>query len=343
MKEAMPRIVGNDALKTRLCRDIASGTLPHACILEGARGTGRHTIAMMAAAALACTSADDPDKPLPCLECPSCRKIMEKKSPDVILVGSEGKATVGVEAIRFLKEDVHILPNDLEHKIYIIEDADRMTVQAQNAFLLTLEEPPAYVHFFLLAENAGSLLETVRSRAPVLRTEPLSPEAVDAWLCANDRRAAQMKLASPKDYNVLLRASGHGIGQALGFLDPKTFAPVLERRRLAEDLVAAAVKGGGAHTILPILNRFSQKRDVLQEQLNCVSDALRDLLLLKKSEYAPLIFYTDEQEAAPLYDSVSLQFLYRFQQAVSDATEDNSRNANVRLLLLKLASRAALI
>ena len=76
MKEAMPRIVGNDALKTRLCRDIASGTLPHACILEGARGTGRHTIAMMAAAALACTSADDPDKPLPCLECPSCRKII---------------------------------------------------------------------------------------------------------------------------------------------------------------------------------------------------------------------------------------------------------------------------
>ena len=73
---------------------------------------------------------------------------------------------------------MHIAPNELDTKLYILEEAHLMTAQAQNAFLLTLEEPPPYVLFLLLAENAQALLETVRSRAPVRRTELLSREEI---------------------------------------------------------------------------------------------------------------------------------------------------------------------
>ena len=340
MKAAMTEIVGNDALRARLARDILDHTLPHALILEGPRGTGKHTIATMCAASLACTEHRNEHLPIPCLTCLDCKKILEKKSPDVIVIGTEGKATIGVETIRFLKEDVHTVPNDLDYKIYIIEDADRMTSQAQNALLLTLEEPPSYVHFFLLCENAGLLLETIRSRAPTLRTEPLSEEEIDRYLVSHDKRAAQMKLAAPRDFSVLLKTAGAGIGQALEYLEPSAFSPILEKRALISETVTCAIYHRDP---LPLLSRYSSKRDVLREQLMCLLDALRDLLLLKKSETVPLAFFVDRNEAIDLCDRVSLPFLYRFFEAVQKALDDNARNANVRLLLMRMLNDSTLI
>ncbi|MBQ9085736.1 MAG: hypothetical protein IJY47_00955 [Clostridia bacterium] len=343
MKKAYTAIVGNEALRERLMHDVLEGTLPHAVILEGPRGSGRHTVARLTAAALLCHCANDPALPLPCMTCPGCRKVLEGKSPDVIPLGCDGKATIGVESVRFLREDVHVIPNDSDHKIYIIEDADRMTPQAQNALLLTLEEPPVYARFFLLCENAGILLETIRSRAPILRTERLPREQVDCYLCEHDRRAAQMKLADPKGYEELLTAAGNGIGQALEYLDPKVFQPVRQLRALASDFVFTAIKHPSSKTILPLLSRFSTKRDLLRDQLSAVSDALRDLILLKKSDEAPLSFYADRTEAIELCDGASLPTLYQLNEAVRSAIDENARNANVRLCLIKLLVSAELI
>lgn len=343
MKSPMTLIVGNDGLKTRLSKDILAGTLPHACIIEGARGTGKHTVARMCAAALACSQKHDKSKPIPCLECPDCKKVLEGKSPDLIFVGLEDKATIGVDAVRFLREDVRVVPNDLDYKIYVIEDADKMTLQAQNALLLTLEEPPEYVRFFLLCENSGLLLETIRSRAPVHRTEPLSKEQIDEYICSVDKRAAQMKLSARKDYDELLCAAGVGIGCALEYLDPKRFAPILERRRLALDFARAAVRAEGSLEVLSTVFKFPQKRDALREQLATVSDAVRDLILLKKSDSSPLVFFSDRNEAIELCDRVSLPFLFRLGESVRQAIEDNAKNANVRLLLTRLASSADII
>ena len=336
----MTEIVGNDALKSRLCRDILDGKLPHALILEGAKGSGKHTIATMCAAALACTEQKNEHLPIPCLLCHDCKKILEKKSPDVIVIGPEDKATIGVEAIRFLKEDVHTVPNDLEHKIYVIEHADRMTVQAQNALLLTLEEPPSYVQFFLLCENASLLLETIRSRAPILRTEPLSEEEIDRYLVSHDKRAAQMKLSAPREYALLLKTSGTGIGQALDYLAPNALSPILEKRAFVEEVITSAIYH---RNMLPLLPRFSNKRDALREQLFGLLDALRDLILLKKSETVTLTFFVDRNEAIDLCDRVSLPFLYGFYEAVQKAVDDSARNANVRLSLMRMLMDAHLI
>ncbi len=343
MKEAFSGIAGNINLCQRLGNDILAGTLPHAAILEGPKGSGKHTMAKMIAAALVCSEKKNPNLPIPCQACQECKKVFEGKSPDVITLGCEGKATIGVETVRFLKEDVHIVPNDSDHKIYIIESSDKMTLQAQNALLLTLEEPPSYIHFFLLCENAGLLLETIRSRAPVFRLEPLSTEEIDRYLCENDRRAAQMKLSDPQGYAELLTAADCGIGQALYYLEPKNFAPVRQLRALSSEFVAAAVGQKGAKIILPLLSRFSTKRDILQEQLFAVSSAVRDLILLKKSEDAPLSFYPQRDIAIELCDSSSLVFLYQFYQSVRSAMDENTRNANVRLALIKMALSAHLI
>lgn len=343
MKDALTEIVGNLTLRRRLGEDVLSGKLPHACILEGPKGSGKHTIATMVAAALVCERHHDPSAAVPCLNCLPCRKVLEGKSPDVITVGCQDKATIGVDAVRFLKEDVRIVPNDSDTKVYLIEDADKMTVQAQNALLLTLEEPPSYVHFFLLCGNAGLLLETIRSRAPIFRTEPIPLSQIDRYICERDRRAAQMKLSDPRGYAELLVASEMGIGQALDYLEPKVFAPVRQMRALTEEFIRAAIYEEGARTLLPMLSRFPAKRDALHAQLQSISKALRDLILLKKSDEASLLFYADRDQAIELCDRTSISVLYRFHQAVTSALEENTRNANTRLMMIKLLISAQLI
>ncbi len=335
-------IVGNDALRRRLDRALKTGELPHACILEGPRGSGKHTIAKHLSAALVCTAEKNTDHTVPCLTCPQCKKVLENKFPDLLLIGcEEDKVTIGVDTVRFLREDVHVIPNDSEHKIYIIEDADRMTEQAQNALLLTLEEPPSYVHFFLLCENAGLLLETIRSRAPIFRTQPLTSEEIADYLLSHDSRAEQMKRADPRGFADLIAASQSGIGQALSYLEPKVYAPVKQMREGAADLLRIGIERKNAAETLPILLKYcNSKRDVLRQLLSLLSDATHDLILLKKSDHAPLSFYSDRQSAIGLCDRASLPALLRLYEALHTALEENTRNVNVRLILTKLALEA---
>ena len=343
MRQYMNNIIANEALRNRLCGDVLEGRLSHAYIIEGGKGSGKHTVAMLTAAALACEEKKNSELPLPCMNCPSCRKILQGLSPDIIKVGTEEKATIGVDTVRFLKEDVSLVPNDLEHKVYIIEDADKMTDQAQNAFLLTLEEPPSYVVFFLLCENSERFLETIKSRAPILRTEPIPKEMIDEYITRADRRAAQMKASSPNDYYELLVSCDNGIGRALELLDSKKLFPLLEVRKLAKDFVSAAVYGCSNENALRFLKRFSQKRDALAKEFSSIYLALRDLFVSKKSYEAELCFYESREQVLELCDNVSIADISRLTSAVSSAIERLERNSNVRLTITLLLSETGLI
>jgi len=339
----MTGVVGNKKLCEKLCLDVLMDKLSHACIIEGPAGTGKHTIAKNAAAALACQEKANSSLPFPCGKCIGCRKVFEGKSPDVITVRrAPDKATLGVDIVRDLKKDVFTVPNDLDFKIYIIEEADKMTEEAQNAFLLTLEEPPSFVRFFLLCEHSELLLETIRSRAPVLRTEPIANSDIDAYLQRTDRRAQQLKLSSPSEYAELIVSAKNGIGSALEYLDPSSFAPVMQTRTLVKEFIGAAI-GHNTGELLVMLPRFSSKRDTLTEQLSSLSEAMNDLMLIKKSDNAPLSFFENRAVAMELSDRSSLSFLYTMSCAVLTALDSTSKNANVRLTLVKLLCDAELI
>ena len=343
MKEAMTEIAGNRELCERLVSDILSDSLSHAYILEGADGSGRRTIALNIAAATACENRFKKASPIPCLCCDSCKKILGKKSTDVIFVKDESKATVGVDIARFLKEDVRIIPNDIEDKFYIIENADKMTTQAQNALLLTLEDPPSFAHFFLICNSDDSLLETIRSRAITLRTQKLSDEEISDYICAHDTRAAQMKLSFPKDFAELVKASSGGIGKAIEYLDPKAWKSIRDQREFIRSLIYEIVNKRSAETLIPMLSKFSSKRENLADELLTFSLAIRDLIVLKKSDNASLEFYCDTNEAIEISDKVSLSFLYTLYQNIEIAKEENRRNANVRVMVIKLAVSSGII
>ena len=336
MKEAFSDIVGNQGLRQRLSDDIVNGTLAHAYILAGPHGSGKHTIALNFTAALACENRYRDGLPLPCRTCPSCRKILEGKSPDVIHIEKTG-LSVKIEQIRNLRRDVVTLPNDLENKIYIIGDADTMTEEAQNAFLLTLEEPPPFVRFFLLCEKPEKLLETVRSRAPALRTEILPRDLVARLLREKSSVADSLARANPNEFEEILTIAGGCIGRGLELCDEKERAPLLKQRQLATSFVELALQKQYAPlTELVVLLSKKYKRDELLPILGHVQSALRDLIALKNAADAPLVFYTDREKATELAFEHSTKTLYGFYQNISLTLENLSRNANIYLALVHL-------
>ena len=334
MKASMPSIVGNRSLRSRLCRDILGRSMAHAYVLAGPRGSGKHTIAMQYAAAIACEKKEDGSAPLPCGVCPSCRKILDNKSPDVILIRKDGQS-VKVEQIRNLQTDVRKVPNDLDDKFYIIEDADTMTTQAQNAFLLTLEEPPAFVHFFLLCETEEALLETVRSRAPVLRTEPIPHAELREHLLRTAPEAARLSADALDE--VLAIAAG-SIGRALELLDEKEREPFVKQRRTAQSLVENALSKK-MPALIELINLLPQKRDDLFPILSSAQTALRDLIALKQSESAPLCFYTNREAATECSYLYSLAAMLRLCDNLADAEDRLARNANVKLTLSAMIAK----
>ncbi len=364
MTEHGHTVIGNESLLLRLERDIRNDRLSHAYILDGAEGSGRHTIAKHICASLAChhrpgrvMPEDDPDQvgffddllpptaatvspaddtPFPCGFCPACIKVLEDKCPDIHVIGRSGKASIGVDAIRFLRQDVLIPPNDIDTKIYIIEDAEAMTVQAQNALLLTLEEPPSYVLFLLLCNGTDPLLETIRSRAPILRTRPVSDDQVRAYLQTQKKHLPEEELRA-----ILLRAGGC-IGQALTLSDAKAIKPLLRRRTLADDFISSCTDRR-ADRVLTAVTQFGTKREEVQEVLGYVVSALRDLLLLKTADRVILTYYTDEGSGRDVAFRISTRTLLRINRAVNQARDALERNANVRLTLTHMCMDAGLL
>ena len=345
MKITMPQIVGNERLRRRLGDDVLSGTLSHAYLLEGPVGSGKHTISRLLAASLACERKHDENTPLPCGECLSCRKILDGKSPDIMIIGREDKATIGVETVRRIREDAHTFPNDLDLKLYIIEDAHTMTAQAQNALLLTLEEPPSFVRFLLLCENTQTILETIKSRAPVLRTEAVDPDRIAEYLCHEVPGALSQRDSAPGEWREILLSCDGCIGRAMQLLDPKVRKPILNRRRLAQEFLDACLTNRERATrMIALFGAVGAKREDVNEFLLTLQTAIRDLTMLKRSDNAPLLFYTDREEAMALSDRIPAATLIRMYENCEDARcAVTIRNANIRLTLMELALRSGMI
>ena len=218
-----------------------------------------------------------------------------------------------------------------------------MTVQAQNAFLLTLEEPPKYVKFFLLCEDSNVFLETIRSRSQILRTEAISVEDIDSFLQDHNDEAKKLKLSNPYNYNELLMAAQNSIGKAIELLDEKAFTQIAQARTLARDFLNMLSSKNDSEKILSLSMQFSKKRDEITEQLLTIEIALRDIIVLERSENAPLLFFHNREEALLLADAISIQKLINVYDAIKDMQVAIAQNANVRLSIINLFSKTDII
>lgn len=171
-------ILGNEKIRNYLDNSIRKNTVSHAYILAGEKGMGKIRIAREFAMKLICE-----DGQRGCMKCPSCRQFLAGTYPDIFYIDSGDKDSIGIDKIREgIVADIVIRPYYGKYKIYIIDDADKMTVVAQNALLKTIEEPPEYAVMLLLVKNTDLLLETVRSRCTKLLTAPVRIERIKNWL-----------------------------------------------------------------------------------------------------------------------------------------------------------------
>ena len=158
---------------------VGQNKVSHAYILNGQRGSGKKMLAKLFAMTLQCESGE----PEPCGECRSCIQANNGNQPDIITVKHEKPASISVDDVRTqINGDIMIKPYSSPYKVYIVPEADLMTVQAQNAILKTIEEPPEYAVIFLLTENADSLLPTIRSRCVMLKLRNIKDKLVKKYL-----------------------------------------------------------------------------------------------------------------------------------------------------------------
>lgn len=333
MKKDFASIVGNDSLCASLAASIRNGRLSHAYIILGPRGSGKHTLAYSVAAAVSCMNKDSS---IPCSRCDSCRKILNRASADVSLIGiPKDKSSVGVDEIREqIKNDIITYPNDGDHKFYIIEDAHKMTPAAQNALLLTLEEPPEYAFFFLLCESTEAILETVKSRAPIIRMDKPDASSITDYLRQSSPSAKSFIDNYPDEFAQLLQSADGNIGIINELISGKGKERLLKNRNLAQAVVSSVSEGNLLKRFSELLSEFSQKREELILQLDQIILAARDLILLKKSDAPRLVFFTDSARAEELSLSLSLKKITLLIEETENAKDSLAKNSNVRLTLM---------
>lgn len=172
-------IIGQKQIKEHLQNALESGKISHAYILNGEKSSGKSFIAGIFAMALQCEQGETE----PCHQCRSCKQALSANQPDIIRVTHEKPGSISVDDIRTqLNNDIAVKPYSSRYKIYIVNEAEKMTPQAQNALLKTLEEPPEYAVILLLTTNVNSLLPTILSRCVVLNMKPAADEEVKRYL-----------------------------------------------------------------------------------------------------------------------------------------------------------------
>ncbi len=148
-------------------------------IFEGAKGLSRHNAALLFAKALVCDNISR----APCCTCKSCIEAQAGTHPDIIFVEKEnGRAALGINPIRNMVSESLIKPFCQQHKVFIINDGDALTTEAQNAFLKIIEEPPGYAVFIIVCSDAQILLRTVRSRSVTVTFPPVGDDIVRRYI-----------------------------------------------------------------------------------------------------------------------------------------------------------------
>lgn len=310
-------IRGNTPLVEQLRRSAASGRSSHAYLFLGGAGAGKRLIANTFAKALQCEG-----EKRPCDRCKSCHAFNHGNHPDVIYFQplKNGK-TYTIEDVREqLLETVDLKPFQYEKKIYIIEKADTLNIQSQNALLKTLEEPPAHAVFLLLAERAEAFLPTILSRVVVMKIRPLSAETIADYL---------MQAGHLAEESHILSAYAQGrIGQALELVADEGF------REMRQDILGKlealpSMSEGDAYLLAKDLEGY--KNDL--RFLDIMELWYRDLLTAKSLREEGYLIQRDKKDAIFRAAKEPAALLAKKAAAVRTARMRLAQNANFRLTM----------
>jgi DNA polymerase-3 subunit delta' len=196
-------IRGHERIVEVFRRSVRSGKISHSYIFEGIPGCGRRTTALALIQAIFCRESSDDA----CGVCPSCRKVASGNHGDIHFVQPlPDKRDISIDQLREIQRELSLRPYEAPRKACILEPAERMSVNAANSLLKTLEEPPGNAIIILLSENSDMLLPTIRSRCQLIRFAPLSPENISTLLEISGMEPDTAKLLAPMSEGSMQRA-----------------------------------------------------------------------------------------------------------------------------------------
>lgn len=275
-------IVGHEDIKQHLQTAISQNKVSHAYLINGEAGSGKKMLAAAFAKALACEEKGIEG----CGKCRSCMQAETGNHPDIIWVKHE-KYSIGVDDIRSqVNQDIGIKPYYGGRKVYIIADAGRMTEQAQNSLLKTMEEPPEYGVVILLADNQEYLLPTVLSRCVALNLKPVKPEEICRYLM-------QVKQISEASAAMAAQFSQGNIGRAIRYGTSENFEELKKEllhflKSIGEMEIAEMI-----HTVKVL----SEHKMEIEDCIDFMQLWFRDVLLFKVTNDPNMIVFKDEYHA----------------------------------------------
>ena len=275
-------IIGRKELIGYMQKAVEQKSVSHAYILCGERGSGKKLLANLFAMALQCEEGQAE----PCNECHSCKQVLSGNHPDIIHVTHEKPTSISVDDIREqVNRDVMIKPYNGKYKIYIIPEADIMTAQAQNALLKTLEEPPEYAIFFLLAPNTEKLLPTINSRCVMLRLRNVKDSLIKYFLME------QMELPDYKASVCTAFAQGN-IGKAIMLATSEHFNEVKEEAMR----LMLGINDMEVNEIIAAIKSITKYKLEIADYLDILMIWYRDVLMYKATKEIDKVIFSDQLE-----------------------------------------------
>lgn len=307
-------IVGQEQIKEHFRSALTSRKISHAYIINGEKSAGKEFIAKIFAQTLQCEKGGEE----PCMECHSCKQAMSDNQPDIIRITHEKPNTISVDDIRAqINNDVAIKPYSSPYKVYIMNEAEKMTVQAQNAILKTLEEPPEYAVILLLTTNVNSLLPTILSRCVVLNMKPVADDLVRKFLME------ELQIPDYKAEVCVAFARGN-VGRAKALASSEEFdnvkAEALSLLKYIQDMEL--------YEIIAAIKKINDYKLEVNDYLDIMAIWYRDVLLFKATNDSNhLIFREEIQTLRKVAQRSSYEGIERVIQALDKAK--NRLNANV--------------
>jgi len=258
-------VLGQDNIKVALKNALCEGRLGHAYIFEGEEGLGKRTMAKIFANKILCS-----DNMKEGCSCDSCQMFFAGVHPEYCVVEREGNS-IGVDKVRKVEAQLIMKPAYGDRKVIVIEDADTMTQDAQNALLKTLEDPPEYVVIILCSNNYSMMLDTIKSRAVKYSFRRNSQDDMEEYIRRSGRNVHN-------DVEFLISYADGNIGKLIKFLNSKE---LIKLRDVAIEY-ALNIKKMNRLKIIGVRDFFANNKENVEYILTAIMTVYRDMLIIKK-------------------------------------------------------------
>ncbi len=312
-------IIGHETIIEYFRNAISMDKVSHAYILNGEDKSGKLMLAEAFAAALQCEEKGME----PCGNCRSCKQAAGRNQPDILYVSHEKPNTISVDDVRKqINDDIALKPYSSKFKIYIVDEAEKMNVQAQNALLKTMEEPPSYAVILLLTVNADSFLPTILSRCVRLDLKPVSDEKIRKYLI-------EQKQVSKDQADICVAFAQGNVGKAIRLSDSENFN---EMKNSAISLIKR-LDEIDLHGMMEAVKKITDYKLEINDYFDFIMIWYRDVLLYKATADANRLIFRDEVYSIKKASHSSYEGIETILTALDKAKDRLRANVNFELLI----------